>query len=123
MVNPVDKEVGQQIQRLRRSAGISTGQLADKVQLTGDEIEQYECGSERVSAYYLWRIAGFFCVPISTFFALSGIDDPEGLADVQALADILMDREAAKIVQNYQSLSADERRVLFNTVQRKRWPQ
>jgi len=68
MTNWIDQEVGANISQLRCKAETTREQLAETLDVSPAEIDQYECGSVRVSAYDLFRIADYFGVSVSTFF-------------------------------------------------------
>lgn len=80
MANWIDQEVGAKISQLRCKAEITREQLAEILQACPAEIDQYECGSVRVSAYNLFRIADFFGVSVSTFFSSERFETSAGSA-------------------------------------------
>ncbi|WP_120632616.1 helix-turn-helix domain-containing protein [Ruegeria sp. EL01] len=113
MTNSIDDEVGRQIRHLRWANGTTREQLADVMQLSGEEIEHYECGTSRVSAHNLWRLAEFFAVPVTSFFDLDKSGHSDALSTERIMSEIMSDPEAAKIVRAYYALSADKRRKMF----------
>ena len=72
--NPVDTHVGSRIRVRRRVAGLSQEDLARALELTFQQIQKYERGSNRVSASKLFGIAGVLQVPVSYFF--EGLPEP-----------------------------------------------
>jgi len=71
--SPVDIHVGSRIRVRRRMAGLTQDDLARALDLTFQQIQKYERGSNRVSASKLFGIAAVLQAPVSYFF--------EGLAD------------------------------------------
>ncbi len=55
--HPVDREVGQNIRRLRRERRMSQEALAAAIGLTFQQLQKYECGRNRVSCSRLCEIA------------------------------------------------------------------
>lgn len=56
-VNDLDRKIGQSIRVQRQLAGMTMGKLADRVGLTGQQIQKYETGQNRVAASTLYSIA------------------------------------------------------------------
>jgi transcriptional regulator with XRE-family HTH domain len=75
--DPVDVHVGKQLRYLRISRRMSQERIGAMVDLTFQQIQKYEKGTNRVSASVLYRLARALEVPVSTFF--------EGLAEDPAL--------------------------------------
>ncbi|AXQ69261.1 putative HTH DNA binding protein [Caulobacter phage CcrBL9] len=73
---PVDKHVGEKIRARRKIMGFSQQQLASALDLTFQQVQKYERGSNRVSASKLYDIAKFLQVPVSYFFpAVSDLEE------------------------------------------------
>ncbi|KQV10529.1 Cro/Cl family transcriptional regulator [Rhizobium sp. Root1203] len=68
MPDPVDIIVGQNIRTLRAKRRISQLELGEALDLTFQQIQKYEKGSNRVSASKLHQIAVFLDVDISALF-------------------------------------------------------
>lgn len=64
----LDHVIGQRIRLARVTAGLSQGELADLVGVTFQQIQKYECATNRVSASRLHVIAGHLHKPIASFF-------------------------------------------------------
>lgn len=61
--DPIDVHVGQQIRARRKILGISQTTLAEACDVSFQQIQKYERGSNRVSCSMLVRIAGFLEAP------------------------------------------------------------
>lgn len=76
--HPVDIHVGAAVRVRRRFLGISQSALADAVDLTFQQVQKYERGSNRISASMLFKISQALKMPIERFF--DGLDDLDGNA-------------------------------------------
>lgn len=66
--HPVDVECGRRIRLRRKELGVSQEALAAKIDLTFQQVQKYERGSNRVSASKLFDIARALSVPPGYFF-------------------------------------------------------
>ncbi|WKL56110.1 helix-turn-helix transcriptional regulator [Asticcacaulis sp. ZE23SCel15] len=66
--HPVDIYVGARIKACRKTSGISQTELAKAVDLTFQQVQKYESGSNRVSASVLFDMSRFLGVQIGYFF-------------------------------------------------------
>lgn len=64
----VDRSVGSKVRQRRKEMKISQQTLANSINLTFQQVQKYERGSNRISASKLHQIACFLQVPISYFF-------------------------------------------------------
>ncbi|WP_280523739.1 helix-turn-helix domain-containing protein [Rhizobium sullae] len=126
--NAIDVEVGQRIRMHRLARGMSQSALAEKVNVTFQQVQKYEKGSNRVGASRLQGIADCLNVPVSFFFEaipgapetaksglVNGIDDltgfvstAEGLALNRAFLAVKNARIRQKIVSLVKSLASRE---------------
>ncbi|WP_162709777.1 helix-turn-helix domain-containing protein [Rhizobium miluonense] len=73
--SPIDVEVGKRIRAQRRLLGMSQSALAEKLDLTFQQVQKYEKGVNRVGASRLQRVADSLGVPISHFFDNAAFDN------------------------------------------------
>ena len=66
--NAIDVHVGRRIRLRRTLLGLSQEKLGEALNITFQQVQKYERGSNRVSASRLWDIAQILDVPISFFF-------------------------------------------------------
>ncbi len=71
--NPTDKHVGSRVRMRRMMLGLSQTELGDALNLTFQQVQKYEKGTNRISASRLQHISHILQVPIPFFF--------EGLPD------------------------------------------
>jgi transcriptional regulator with XRE-family HTH domain len=64
----VDTLVGQNIRILRQDRGMSQTELGRKIDVTFQQVQKYENGTNRVGGGRLFKIASTFGVPITAFF-------------------------------------------------------
>lgn len=66
--NPVDLYVGSRVRMRRLMLGMSQTKLADTINLTFQQVQKYEKGTNRMGASRLTQIAQVLQVPVSFFF-------------------------------------------------------
>src|SRR5689334_8977492 len=66
--NPTDKHVGSRVRMRRMMLGMSQEKLGDALNLTFQQVQKYEKGTNRIGASRLQQIAHFLEVPVSFFF-------------------------------------------------------
>lgn len=69
MSDDVDALVGRQLRRRRRLLGLTQSQVAEAVGVRFQQIQKYECASNRMSVSMLWKLACVLDVDIGYFFA------------------------------------------------------
>lgn len=90
--NPIDRHVGARLAALRQDAGLSQGQLAERLGLAVCHIDDYERGAIRITGPELYRLCQVLECPVSVLFdgwdegigngarrqAASPLPDPDG---------------------------------------------
>jgi DNA-binding XRE family transcriptional regulator len=66
--NPVDKHVGSRVRMRRMMLGMSQGKLGDALDLTFQQVQKYEKGTNRIGASQLQHISHILQVPVAFFF-------------------------------------------------------
>ncbi len=80
--DPVDLHVGSRVRLRRKFLGKTQEELALALDLTFQQIQKYERGSNRISASKLYQIAKYLKCPIQYFF--DGVDDGGGDGEIEA---------------------------------------
>jgi transcriptional regulator with XRE-family HTH domain len=98
--NPVDVHVGSRVRYRRMIIGMSQEKLGEKMNLTFQQIQKYEKGTNRVGASRLFQLSKILEVPVGYFFedafagaapaAVQGLNEPE---QESYLIDFLNTRE------------------------------
>lgn len=81
----VDQTVGQRIRMRRAMLGISQQELSQKLQISFQQLQKYEKGSNRVSAGKLFYIAKLLKVDIGYFYPGSGKDDYQEILEADSI--------------------------------------
>lgn len=113
--NAVDVHVGQRIRLRRTLLGMSQEQLGQQLEITFQQVQKYERGSNRVSASRLWDISQILDVDIAYFFEdmtsatksrsprqVSGGTAPEDRDE--AKKDPMARRETLELMRSYYSI-------------------
>ena len=73
--NPIDKHVGARLRMRRLMVGMSQGRLGEALEVTFQQIQKYEKGTNRIGASRLQQLARVLEVPPAFFF--EGAPSPE----------------------------------------------
>ncbi|KHA51048.1 helix-turn-helix domain-containing protein [Sulfitobacter geojensis] len=111
MSHPVDIHVGRKLKQIRTLRRLSQTDVARKLDLSFQQIQKYEIGSNRVAASRLFELAQILDVPPSFFF--DGLHDNDneapqkdtGMEIVTALAAIKDDDIKSRIVTFIEDVS------------------
>jgi transcriptional regulator with XRE-family HTH domain len=102
-----DKNIGQRVRVRRLEKGLSQTELGSRIGVTFQQVQKYENGTNRISAYRLQRIAELLNVPIAFFF--DSVQTPSG---DEPLA-YLQKEGSLKLVRAYAEIASSEvRRAL-----------
>ncbi len=111
--HPVDTHVGHRLRLRRTLLGMSQEQLAQKLDLTFQQVQKYERGFNRVSASRLFEIGHALDIPVSFFFD----DMPGHRAPVADNADdVMLRRESLELMRAYYQITPDLRQALLALV-------
>jgi transcriptional regulator with XRE-family HTH domain len=77
MANEIDTHLGRRLRRRRKLLGLTQQQIAAACGVRFQQIQKYECGSNRISAARLWQIAVTLGVAVDYFFEGLGEGEPE----------------------------------------------
>ena len=83
--DPRDAEIGKRVRTLRLQRGLSQTELGTLIDVTFQQVQKYEKGTNRISAGRLQRIAEVMSVPVAFFFA--GFEDKPKAGSAR-LADV-----------------------------------
>ena len=112
----VDIHVGERVRLRRKALKMSQQELAKHLNLTFQQVQKYERGSNRISASKLYEIGQVLQVPIAFFF--EGYRDDEailhGPGAIVPVQEFLHSREAIDLGTAYLGItsSAQRQRVL-----------
>src|SRR5690348_18110321 len=66
--NPIDKHVGSRVRMRRMMLNMSQEKLGDALDLTFQQVQKYEKGTNRIGASRLQQISHILQVPVAFFF-------------------------------------------------------
>jgi transcriptional regulator with XRE-family HTH domain len=102
--DPRDLEVAKRVRALRLQRGISQTELGGILDVTFQQVQKYETGTNRISAGRLQQIAEVLDVPVTYFYA----NDTNGSASSEAKPaafngefDLLQSAHAIRLVRAY----------------------
>jgi transcriptional regulator with XRE-family HTH domain len=109
--DPIDIAVGLRIRTLRKQRKLSQEQLARSMNITFQQVQKYERGTNRISASMMVRAARALCVKVAEFLPDEG-DASEAAAHLGQLMTSL--RGAEDLLQAYAAIrSARTRRAIL----------
>ncbi len=120
--HPVDVHVGGQLRSQRVLYGLSQSELADKLDITFQQLQKYETGSNRMSASRIWHASQVLGVPVTFFFdGLDGkTDSASGILGTRAGLELVRDFEACtKEVRDFASGLAQAAATCLNGTPKK----
>ena len=110
MSHPVDVHVGKRLKQIRTLRRMSQTDVAKRLNLSFQQIQKYEIGSNRVAASRLFELSRILDVPTSYFFeGVAEVDNvpsrDNGLDIVNALAAIDDEKIKSRIVTFIEDVS------------------
>jgi len=107
-----DERAGRRLRFLRRSLGITQGDLARACGIGFQLINKYESGERRISAARMWQLAEALQVPVAYFFETAGAEPRSFGADAERWTAAHR-RDAAEFIDAYAALPAEPRQRLL----------
>ena len=119
--NPVDLHVGARVRMRRKFLGMSQEGLAETIDLTFQQVQKYERGSNRISASKLFEIARALKVPVAYFFEGYGAGEGmEGFSESESeqfVHGFLMTTEGIELAEAFPRIrNAKHRRRILELV-------
>jgi transcriptional regulator with XRE-family HTH domain len=104
--NPIDKHVGSRVRMRRMMLSMSQEKLGDALDLTFQQVQKYEKGTNRIGASRLQQIAHILQVPVEFFFegAPTGVTSPTGLGEAPSpvyVSDFLASSEGLALTRAF----------------------
>jgi transcriptional regulator with XRE-family HTH domain len=119
-IDPIDAYVGERLRLARNMRGLSQSYLGDCVDVTFQQIQKYETGSNRISASKLAWFARILGVPVHYFYQGMPTEYHNGGPpvappdDMPSVAkDVLFRRETHKLINLYYAVEDDRQREAF----------
>lgn len=70
----IDQQIGENLRTIRRFRGLSQAALAEKIDVSFQQIQKYEKGTNRISGSTFVKISNALQVPITALFQGTGQD-------------------------------------------------
>jgi len=103
----VDAHVGDRIRNLREERGLSQEALGQSVDVSFQQIQKYERGTNRVGASRLFELARVLKVPVESFYSglPAGVtSDAEAKAAATQLANFARSKEGGELIMAFASI-------------------
>mgnify|MGYP001243881791 FL=1 len=122
--NPVDIHVGKRVRLRRTLLGISQEKLGKAINLTFQQVQKYERGTNRIGSSRLYQLSQVLDIPVSYFFDDLPIEitakKSPGSVDVKVASfqgDPLVKRETLELVRAYYRITDPRvRRQVFELI-------
>src|SRR5712671_1770076 len=95
--NPIDKHVGSRVRMRRMMLAMSQEKLGDALDLTFQQVQKYEKGTNRIGASRLQQISQILQVPVAFFF--------EGAPNLHPHLDGMQDAPSPAYVSDFLATS------------------
>jgi transcriptional regulator with XRE-family HTH domain len=103
--NPIDIHVGERIRMWRTERKISRITLGEAIGLTGQQIQKYESGTNRIGASRLHRICAVLKIPVSFLFE-DALGSPPGKGGMpQDVVDFMESEEGIRFVAAFERIT------------------
>lgn len=117
--NPIDVHVGSRVRMRRMMLGMSQSTLAEGLDLTFQQVQKYEKGTNRMGSSRLQQIANILKVPVTFFFeAAPGQPKLDGSAPSPSyVSDFLATSDGLALTKAFMKIkSAKLRRCIVDVV-------
>ena len=118
--NPIDKHVGSRVRMRRMMLSMSQEKLGDALDLTFQQVQKYEKGTNRMGSSRLQQIANTLQVPVTFFFeGAPGQSKLDGSAPSPAyVTDFLATSDGLALTKAFMQIKdAKLRRSIVNVVE------
>jgi len=104
--DPCDIEIAKRVRALRLQRGLSQTELGEVLDVTFQQVQKYERGTNRISAGRLYRIAEVLDVPVSFFYeGFEGRGSEPGLHSTDIEFGFLQTSAAMRLIRAYSRIT------------------
>jgi transcriptional regulator with XRE-family HTH domain len=109
--DPRDVEIAKRVRALRLQRGMSQTELGSVLDVTFQQVQKYETGSNRISAGRLQQVAEVLEVPVTYFYSglQDRVDPPTAPVDFEL--DILQSPHAIRLMRAYARIQDRQTRL------------
>ncbi|MBV9348576.1 MAG: helix-turn-helix transcriptional regulator [Pseudolabrys sp.] len=119
--NPIDKHVGARVRMRRMMLGMSQEKLGDALDLTFQQVQKYEKGTNRIGASRLQQISNILQVPPAFFFEGAPGHTSSGMSESPSpayVSDVLATSDGLALVKAFSRIKKPKlRRKIVDLVQ------
>ena len=108
----IDTEIGRRLRALRGARNLSTEALAARIGVTQQQLQNYEAGSDRLSASRLFELAQLLDVPVGAFFETVKLPENERRRDPAGPDD-----RGLRLAREFEKLPEAQKRAVLSLVQ------
>src|SRR6266700_3527234 len=120
--NPIDTHVGKRVRMRRMMLGLSQEKLGDALDLTFQQVQKYEKGTNRIGASRLQHISHILQVPVAFLFdgAPHVPGQPKGVGEAPSpayVSDFLSTSDGLSLIKSFTRIKEPKlRRSIVNLV-------
>lgn len=112
-IDDVEKHIGQQLKMLRISNKMSQKALAEKLDITYQQVQKYEMGANRISVARVWQFCKIFSVtPDFLFENLLNLDDKNAKAG-ELIPNVVATSQDIKLMLAFKKIEDGNNRNLI----------
>ena len=116
-IEQIDRYVGAKIQELRLAHGMSRQELADLIEVTHQQLQKYEIGTNRVSAGRLALLAKYLNTSVEKFY--DGLDSMLNAVVTEDAVDVSQNqRMCIEVSRNFMRIKNPEHKDAINALVR-----
>ncbi|MBB3065720.1 helix-turn-helix domain-containing protein [Limibacillus halophilus] len=109
MADKYDVAIGKRLRQLRTDRGLTQTQLGELLDVSFQQIQKYEKGTNRIGSGRLWVISRLLKSPIGYFF--EDLDEPGSESEAEPVGDGRLSRDSVLLARSLNELPDGEIKV------------
>lgn len=106
MADKFDAAIGKRLRQLRTERGLTQTQLGDMLDVSFQQIQKYEKGTNRIGSGRLWVISRLLNAPITYFF--EDLEEVNETAEPEPVGDGRLSRDSVQLARALNELADGE---------------
>ncbi len=106
MADKFDAAIGKRLRQLRTERGLTQTQLGDMLEVSFQQIQKYEKGTNRIGSGRLWVISRLLNAPITYFF--EELEEVDKTAEPEPVGDGRLSRDSVQLARALNELADSE---------------
>ncbi|MEJ1994246.1 MAG: helix-turn-helix transcriptional regulator [Limibacillus sp.] len=103
MADKFDAAIGKRLRQLRTERGLTQTQLGDMLEVSFQQIQKYEKGTNRIGSGRLWVISRLLNAPITYFF--EELEEVSNTAEPEPVGDGRLSRDSVQLARALNELA------------------